>query len=278
MPDFLAEHDFLADMARSSRARAMEARAAVPERTLRARIGGLAPPAPLRPDAFLLIAEIKRSSPTAGPLGNGRSIPELAAGYIRGGAGAISVLTEPSRFRGSLDDLREASLAAGVPVMRKDFLTHPYQVLEARECGASGVLLIVKMLDDGVLREMLQSAAELGMFALVECFDGEDLDRCGMLPRGGASGTDVLLGLNTRDLRDLGVDPERLEHLAGSFPAGYNRIAESGLGTPEDARRAAELGYHGALVGGALMRAEDPAKLCRAMLEAAAAARGRVAR
>ena len=271
MPDFLAEMDAL------SRDRAERGRSELPERTLRDRIASLPPARRPALDTFILIAEIKRSSPSAGPLqSSDQDVTLRASEYIRGGAAVISVLTEPSRFRGSLGDLRDVSRTAGAPVMRKDFLVNPYQALEARAAGASGILLIMKILDDRMLAEMLGVARELGMFALIECFDREDLNRCaGLITPPPANTPAVLLGLNTRDLRDLSVDPRRLEQLARAFPPGFPRIAESGIETPEDARRAAALGYHGALVGSALMRSSEPARLCREMIEATTSSRER---
>ncbi|MEX2218883.1 MAG: indole-3-glycerol-phosphate synthase [Phycisphaerales bacterium] len=260
--------DFLSHMAELSADREAQARAAAPEHALRRSIRDLPPARALPAAPFLLIAELKNASPSEGDLaGAGPPITERAAAYARGGAGVISVLTEPSRFGGSLDDLREVSAAVPVPTMRKDFLIGPYQVVEARATGASGVLLIVKMLTDDKLLEMLSVAAELAMFGLVECFDRDDLGRCGaILPR---PPSNILLGLNTRDLRDLTVRPERLEDLAGAFPGGFPRIAESGMESAADVRRAARLGYGGALVGTALMRAPDPETLCRDMLREA---------
>jgi indole-3-glycerol phosphate synthase len=263
--------DFLAHMAGLSRARAHEARARLPERELRTQIADRESARLLAPTPFLLIAEIKRASPTAGVIESGPlGLKQRADAYTLGGAGVISVLTEPSRFQGSLEDLAEVSRHITTPVMRKDFLVDPYQVLEGRVCGASGVLLIVKMLSDAALVEMAALAYELGMFALIECFDREDLDRCRSLQPGPNGG--LLIGLNTRDLRDLSVDGGRLERLADAFPLRCRRIAESGMETPAEIRLATEHGYDGALVGSALMRAADPAFLCRAMIAEASRA------
>lgn len=269
--------DFLSEMRDRSLARASDAARAVPERQLRDVVAGLPRQPPFPADGFLLIAEVKRTSPAAGALADpGLDIVQSARAYVHGGAAVISVLTEPSRFQGSIDDLRHVARAVAAPVMRKDFLTDPYQVLEARAAGAAGVLLIVKMLNDASLRAMLGEASRLGMFSLIESFDLEDLERSALLL---GTATDavrarVLLGLNSRDLRDLRVRPQRLAELAAGFPAGYRRIAESGIQSPADAHHAAALGYSGILVGTALMRAQDPAALCRSMLEAAHAAQG----
>ena len=190
-----------------------------------------------------------------------------------GGAAAISVLTEPSRFDGSLEHLEEVAAAVpGTPVMRKDFLVDPVQILEARSAGASGVLLIAAMLDDRQLRAMLDCAAEHGMFVLLESFDEVDLARSsGLLDnpadRERAGAGQLLFGVNTRNLRTLHVDPERLEKLAPALPAG-RCVAESGLHNETDAAAVADLGYRLALVGTALMRSADPAGLVAAMRDA----------
>ena len=152
--------------------------------------------------------------------------------------------------------------------MRKDFLVEPAQVLEARAAGASGVLLIVTMLADGKLRSMLDCAKEHGLFVLLESFDEDDLSRLANLMNTDdldqAEQGQLLFGVNTRNLRTLAVDPDRLQNLAGSLPEG-RCVAESGLNTPTDTARVAGLGYSVALVGSALMRSEDPAALVASM-------------
>jgi len=148
-----------------------------------------------------------------------------------------------------------------IPVMRKDFLVDPVQVLEARAAGASGILLILRMLDDVRLDQMVELAQELGMFVLLEAFDAEDLARA-------AHFKGVFLGLNCRDLSTLAVDNERFEALASAFVGDQIRVAESGMSDPEDARRVAGMGYTLALVGSALMRAEDPGALIADMTAA----------
>ena len=228
--------------------------------------------------AFDVIAEIKDRSPAEGELaGAGSDRAAQARRYAAGGAAAISVLTEPTRFAGSLAHLEEVVAAVpGVPVMRKDFLVDPVQIVEARAAGASGVLLIVTMLDDGDLGEMLSCAADHGMFVLLESFDAADLARSRRLldePRHAdrAAAGELLIGVNTRNLRTLEVDNGRLEKLAPLLPAA-RCVAESGLRTPQDAARAAELGYRLALVGTALMRSGDPAALVTGMRDAGGAA------
>jgi len=226
---------------------------------------------------FDVIAEIKGRSPAEGELAVADlDRGELAQKYASGGAAAISVLTEPSRFDGSLAHLEEVVAAVpGTPVMRKDFLVRPAQVLEARKAGASGVLLITTMLSDAKLRAMLDAAYEHDMFVLLESFDENDLARTIVLleksnDRARAKAGKLLVGINTRNLRTLEVDNERLERLAPMLPA-TRCVAESGLRTADDAATVAKLGYRMALVGTALMRGADPAALLTAMREAGGA-------
>jgi indole-3-glycerol phosphate synthase len=252
--------DFLASMAAASAARAAQLDPAA--------LGPSAhPPVPLRLGHFDVIAEIKDRSPAEGDLAApGSDRAARARLYAKGGAAAISVLTEPTRFAGSLEHLAEVVGAVpDVPVMRKDFLVDPVQVNEARAAGASGVLLIATMLDDRALRRMLDTALVNGMFVLLEAFDRLDLRRVGSLCRedayaDAAADGRLLVGVNTRNLRTLEVDNARLANLASSLPAA-RCVAESGLVTADDAGRVASLGYRLALVGTALMRSEDPAGL-----------------
>ena len=266
--------DFLSQMARRSAKRAAKAKQSESEADLRDRAADLPPPPPLQLHAsgFDLIAEVKREAPSAGVLADSDD-PEVvikqADSYVRGGAAALSVLTEPEMFGGSLDDLAIAARAVPVPVMRKDFLVDPYQVFEARAAGAAGVLLILRLLNDARLGEMIDAASEARSFVLLEAFDDEDLSRVGdLVPIFGEHEIPTLVGLNARDLTSLEVDNQRLTDLAGAFPKDVYRVAESGLATPEDAGRMAALGYHVALVGSALMRADDPSKLTAAMIDA----------
>ncbi len=229
------------------------------------------PLSPLSSGGFGIIAEIKARSPAEGDLGGqGVDRRERARQYVNGGATAISVLTEPSRFSGNLRHLEEvADAVSGTPVMRKDFLVDPVQVHEARHAGASGVLLIAAMLDDTMLRRMLDAAWTYEMFVLLEAFDEQDLRRMTTLNEDAdvqaAAERGLLLGgVNTRNLRTLEVDAERLATLAPLLPA-IPCVAESGLKDPSDAAAAARLGYRLALVGTALMRSADPAALVAAM-------------
>lgn len=259
--------DFLQGMATSSAARAAQA----PSFTA---ADFDKPIVPLDPGPFGVIAEIKRRSPAEGPLDPAAEIGtsyliSRAQAYAAGGAAAISVLTEPSRFDGELAHLEDVAAALpDTPVMRKDFLVDPVQVLEARKAGASGVLLIAAMLDDAKLRTMLDCAWEHGMFVLLESFDEEDLRRSAPFLDGGGQ---LLIGVNTRNLRTLEVDADRLRNLAPKLPEAIC-VAESGLHEPEDAARVARWGYSMALVGTALMRSDDPTELVAGMTSAGAAA------
>lgn len=226
------------------------------------------PPAvPLAPGDFDVIAEIKERSPAEGVLRSRENDRvSQAMCYVEGGALAISVLTEPSRFDGDIAHLAEVATAVpGIPVMRKDFLVDPVQVHEARKAGASGVLLIATMLSDARLREMLDVAWQHGMFVLLESFDEDDLTRSSKLLDNDvdferAEAGQLLLGVNTRNLRTLEVDSERLKNLAPLLPH-VRCVAESGLKVAADAAQVASYGYRAALVGTALMRSEDPASL-----------------
>jgi len=272
---------FLDAMAAGSHARDAALRRRVDPETLIAEARRMVPPPRLRLQAFDLIAEVKRKAPSAGVLadldddGVARAVVQ-ARTYAEAGAAAVSVLTEPEHFAGSMAQLRavaEALAPLGVPVMRKDFLVTPLQVAEARVAGAGGVLLIVRMLEPEVLRAMRDLALELGMFVLIEAFDGPDLDAASAL-LGPTPAPGQLLGLNTRDLRTLEVDSTRLARLSGAFPERVSRVAESGLSLPSDAARVSSQGYRLALVGSALMRAGDPATLIAEMLRAGRSACG----
>ncbi len=266
--------DFLAEMARSSAARVAEAARGEPIGALERRVhrAPAAPPLHLSASGFDVIAELKLRSPAVGVLQDpGSDRLGRVAAYARAGAVAVSVLTEPSRFDGDLEHLREAAAVLaplGVPAMRKDFLVDPYQVLEARAAGAGGVLLIVRMLHRERLAEMLEAAAGHGLFVLLEAFDERDLEVAGEVLEGPRSGA-VLVGINCRDLATLRVVPERFGQLAALLPRGVIAVAESGVATPADAQKVRDLGYRVALIGTALMACEDPPALLSEILAAA---------
>ena len=271
----------LSDMVRSSAGRVAAARESVPDAALRA--AALAMPAPprlvLAPDGFDLIAELKLRSPSMGDLSAATIDPlRRLEAYAEGGAAVCSILTEPTRFDGELQHLQRAVDVLGpygVPAMRKDFLVDPYQVLEARAYGASGVLLIVRMLPRPRLTEMLDCAAELGLFVLLEAFDAADLAIAQAVAAERAGRDEqVLIGLNCRDLETLAIDASRFEALRDRLPSGWPSVAESGVQSPGDAARVAALGYRVALVGTSLMQRADPREAVRELLRAGRAARG----
>jgi len=272
--------DFLSAMAFSSRARSLAAQASLPARELRARIASL-PPAPrLSLRGFDLIAEVKLRSPAAGLLksASGEDVAERVSGYARAGAAAVSILTEPSRFDGSLADLAAGARALAplaVPAMRKDFLVDSYQVLEGRAAGAGGVLAILRMLPRPDLEKLIDTALGLDMFVLLEAFDAPDIELAhALVDARRAHRALLMVGVNSRDLVTLEVVPGRLDALAASLPTSVARVAESGVATAADAARVAAAGYDVALVGSALMSAADPAGLARAMLNDGRAAAG----
>jgi len=221
---------------------------------------------------FDVIAEAKLRSPASGrltPAGDDiQTVVSLARAYEAGGAAAISVLTEPSRFDGDLSHLSAVADAVSVPVMRKDFLVDPAQLVESRAHGAAGVLLIARILGPRLITRMIEQAREMGMFALIELFGPEDLEIVNS-----ARGSVELLGVNARDLSDLSVRYDRLESMARVLPADVPWVAESGLTTPEDAADVAHLGYGYALVGTGLASSADPTSLLRDMIAAGRAAR-----
>ena len=241
-----------------------EAKAAVPAGELQRAASAAPPPidfvARLAQSPPAVIAEIKRASPSKGDIAPGMDAAEQALRYARGGAAGISVLTEPAWFKGTLDDLRGAREAVGAlgearpGLLRKDFLIDEYQLLEARAHGADAVLLIVACLDDGTLARLLACSRELGMEALVEVNNAEEMERAGAV---GAR----LVGINNRDLRSFDVD------LGHDGPAGGGRARGGHAGGAERhqharGRRAFRgVGAKAVLVGEALMRADDPAAM-----------------
>ena len=198
-----------------------------------------------------VIAEFKRRSPSAGALRENADLPEIVAAYARGGAVALSVLTEGPNFGGSLDDLRLAGSVCELPLLRKDFIVDPYQLDEALAAGAGAVLLIVAALEQPELRSLYGHARSLGLDVLVEVHDRGELRRA--LDAGAE-----IVGINNRDLRDLSVDVERTERLMGEMPAGVTVVSESGIAATEQLERLQGLGVHAVLVGEALMRSADP--------------------
>jgi indole-3-glycerol phosphate synthase len=250
----------------TTRAEVAQRRAAVPEIDLEPVANR--PPAHAFRDALAapglaIIAEHKRRSPSAGPIRPGSSVAEIALAYERGGAAAISVLTEHLHFDGSLDDLREAHAVCGLPLLRKDFIVDPYQLAEAVSAGAAAVLLIVAALSPAELAALHGDARERGLDVLVEVHDRAELDVALSLEP-------EIVGINNRDLRDFSVDLERTFRLLDAIPPQAVVVAESGIATVEHLERLREHGVHAALIGERLMRAEDPALALSALLAGAA--------
>jgi len=267
--------DFLQQMAESSRerVRVAQARRSMAEVFAEANASPEPPRLVANDGGFDLIAEVKLRSPAAGQLkGGDENVGSRVTQYASAGAAAISVLTEPSRFDGSMAHLESAARALAplrVPAMRKDFLVDPYQVAEARIAGAGGVLIILRMLTRAELESLIEHALQLNLFALLEAFDEQDIELAWSLTEQygrRSSRIELLVGVNCRDLATLKVVPGRLETLAHLLPTSVPRVAESGVASGEDARRVAAAGYDLALVGSALMTAPDPHALVGEML------------
>jgi indole-3-glycerol phosphate synthase len=271
---------FLKQMAQSSLERLTRARQVESQQALWVRASEVPAAPALRPSGsgFDCIAELKLRSPAAGVLGTAQEdLDARVSGYASSGAAAVSVLTEPYRFDGSMAHLARASQVlapSNVPTMRKDFLIDPYQVMEARALGAAGVLVILRMLDHGRIVELLDCAAMLHMFVLLEAFDEADVECANRLVEERSQRVEQLLvGINSRDLDTLQVVPDKLSALVARLTDKVPRVAESGVTTPEDAAAVARAGYQFVLVGGALMTSQDPGSLLREMLQAGRAAR-----
>ena len=225
---------------------------------LAARTGTVASGSSTPARTLAIIAEIKRRSPSKGQLAPDLHASERAAGYVAGGAAAISVLTEPERFGGSLDDLREVSATVPVPVLRKDFIIAPIQLCEARALGASAALLIARALDPRQLIMLVAAARGAGIEPLVEIRDERELGHAL------AAGARVI-GVNNRNLETLEVDPGTAARVIPLIPTGIIAIAESGVTTRRDAEAAAAIGADAILVGSALSLASDGAAAVRAL-------------
>jgi indole-3-glycerol phosphate synthase len=203
----------------------------------------------LRP-GISLIAEHKRRSPSAGTIREGASVDEIVRAYERGGAAALSILTEPFHFGGSLEDMRAARAVSALPVLRKDFIVDPYQLYESAAAGADAILLIVAALEPDALYELLSEARALDLDALVEIHDERELEVA----------LDVeadVLGINNRDLGDFSVDIERTYDLLADVPAGKTVVSESGFTSRDQLDELDRVGVDAVLIGETLMRAPD---------------------
>lgn len=210
-----------------------------------------------------IIAEIKRASPSKGDLGMSTTVQEIAGAYCRGGAVAVSVLTEEDYFRGSLDDLRAVRRSVSVPVLRKDFIFDEYQVYEAAAAGADALLLIAAVLDDEQLARLRNlTELELGMDALIEVHTREEMRRAW---ESGAR----LIGVNNRNLHTFEVSIDVSMELIVEAPRGALLVSESGLRTGSDLKRLRTAGYRGFLIGEALIGAQNPEASLRSMIREA---------
>jgi indole-3-glycerol phosphate synthase len=211
-----------------------------------------------------VIAEHKRRSPSAGTIREGVSVEDVVTAYEAGGAAALSILTEPFHFGGSLDDLRAARAATHLPVLRKDFVVEPYQLYESAAVGADAILLIVAALEPDALLALHRDARALDLDVLVEIHDEDEL----------AVALDVdaeVIGINNRDLSDFSVDIERTYELLADVPAGKTVVSESGFTTREQIDELDRVGVDAVLIGETLMRAPDIEAACRELTGADAA-------
>ena len=232
----------------------------VPIESLRESIGTLRGSRPfsealVRP-GLSLIAEFKRRSPSAGDIAGAANVGDVVSAYERGGAAALSVLTDEPHFGGSLDDLRQARAACGLPILRKDFIVDPYQLYEAAVHGADAVLLIVAALEDDHLRGLYEESRLLDLDCLVEVHDEEELDRALAID------ADVI-GINNRNLGDLSVDLETTSELIVDVPAGKTVVSESGYSTREQIEELERIGCDAVLIGETLMASGDPERAIR---------------
>ena len=211
------------------------------------------------PDRINIVAECKRRSPSRGVLRKSYDPAAIARRYEQEGAVALSVLTEPTFFDGSLDDLRAVRDAVQLPILRKDFIVDPYQLLEARAAGADAVLLIVAALSDADLSELHRLAQSMQLAVLVEVHDAAELDRAI------GAGAEII-GVNNRNLRSLAVDARISEDLAARIPNGVVSVSESGLQSRDDLQRLSAAGYRAFLVGERFMTAGDPGDALRDLL------------
>ncbi len=229
---------------------------------LRAAARDARPPHPfataLRAETVRVIAEVKRASPSKGPIAPGLDAVDQAAAYVAGGAAAISVLTEPTRFGGALEDLARVAQAVAVPAIRKDFLVHPVQLWEARAYGASAALLIVRALSPDELPRLMDAAAEAGLATLVEVRDESELARALAVQA-------TVIGVNNRNLETLVIDPATAPRIIAHIPASCVAVAESGMKTVGDVAPAAAAGADAILVGSAISASQDPAGDVRAL-------------
>jgi indole-3-glycerol phosphate synthase len=265
-----AAPDLLLTIVEATRARVRAAKARVPESELEREVVHM----PRRSDRFAaalsrapqlaVIAECKRRSPSRGVLRRAYDPVAIASAYEQSGAAAVSVLTEPTFFDGSLDHLRAVRAAVSLPILRKDFIVDRYQLVEAAAAGADAVLLIVSALNDHALTTLLREAAALGLDALVEVHDHAEVDRAS------DAGARVI-GVNNRNLRTLAVSLDASRACAARMPAGAIAVSESGLRSAADLENLTALGYRAVLIGERFMTAPAPGQALRELLDRAEA-------
>jgi len=249
------------------RARALESSATVLERSARSAPAVASFAAAIRTGAVAVIAELKRRSPSKGAINEALDVPARAAEYATAGASALSVLTEPVRFGGSLDDLRAAHAAVGVPLLRKDFIVHRLQLLEARAAGASAVLLIARALPPERRAALAAEAQDIGLDVLLEVRSERELEHALAIAH-------AVIGINNRNLETLVIDDAVSAHLLPLVPAQRTAVYESGVSSRADVERAAALGADAVLVGSALSSSANGGAAAAQLVGVARTARG----
>jgi len=253
----------LDDILAETRRTVAEARASVPLATLEARAKATPPPrdfyGALRGRPLACIAEFKRKSPSAGWIRQGADPADIAVRYQKAGAAAMSVLTDGPFFGGRLEDMAVAKASCALPILRKDFIVDPYQVVEARAAGADAILLIVSALSDAALDTLSREATRWGLDVLCEAHDPAEAVRAVHLPA-------RIIGINHRDLRTFTVDTTLAKRMRPSIPPDRLLVAESGIKTASDVHDLRAAGINAILVGESLMRGDDPGLALKALL------------
>ncbi|HTK80840.1 MAG TPA: indole-3-glycerol phosphate synthase TrpC [Bacteroidota bacterium] len=214
-------------------------------------------------EPFGIIAEIKRSSPSAGVLRRDLKPADVAKAYEANGAAAVSVLTDERFFSGSIDDLKTVRASVGLPVLRKEFIVDEYQVFEAKAFGADAILLIAAILDPAQMHELFMAATELKLECLVELYDVSEIDKLDF-------DTMRLVGINNRDLKTFIIDIQRTLTMASHLPPGITVVSESGITSPDDLNRLKDHDIRAALIGEYLMKSDRPGETLRKLLDGVA--------